>query len=272
MLSSRQPLTILKNAEEIRVNYNDIERLRDFVSEDWTSKAEIVIYLPNDQIIDWENINSYKDVLNITIATEDSKQIPNIKQEKGYKVFWAYPVSSFWELHSVLSLGVDQILLDGPLYFSLPKVKSICGSEVELRLVVNKCFNNNLPQENGICGTYVRPEDISEYSKFITHFEFDSDNSIKKELTLYKIYTEDELWPGNLNILLTNLNVDVDNRGFDLLPLEDYDDEKIFAHRRLSCGQACQGISSCNFCPSMFNLINSLQKYAFDKNEKEEQK
>lgn len=262
MISCRQPLVFLKDAKEIRVNYNDIERLKDFVTDEWTCEAEVVIYLPNDQVVDWDNINSYKDILNITIATEDTKQIQTIKHEKGYRVFWAYPVSTYWELRSVLSLGVDQVLLEGPLYFDLPKVKAICGDAVELRAVVNKCFNNNLPQENGICGTYIRPEDIPEYANFITHFEFDSDNSMKKEHTLYKIYTEDELWPGNLNLLLTNLNIDVDNRGFEVLPLEDYDDNKIFAHRRITCRQECQGISNCRFCPNIFNLINSIQNYA----------
>ena len=48
MVSCRQPLTILKEVEEIRVNYEDIERLRDFVSNDWVCSADIVIYIPND--------------------------------------------------------------------------------------------------------------------------------------------------------------------------------------------------------------------------------
>jgi hypothetical protein len=78
------------------------------------------------------------------------------------------------------------------LFFSLPEVKNICGENVELRAIVNKCFNKYLPQENGVCGTYIRPEDIEVYSNFIEHFEFDSDNSIKKEYTLYKIYTKDK--------------------------------------------------------------------------------
>jgi len=35
MVSCRHPLVFLKNKSEIRVNYPDIERLADFVSEDW---------------------------------------------------------------------------------------------------------------------------------------------------------------------------------------------------------------------------------------------
>ena len=47
-MSCRQPLVFLKEAQEIRVNYSDIERLADFVTDDWTCKADIVIYLPKD--------------------------------------------------------------------------------------------------------------------------------------------------------------------------------------------------------------------------------
>jgi len=48
MISSRHPLGVLKNASEIRVNYSDIERIRDFVTEDWTCTADINIYIPRD--------------------------------------------------------------------------------------------------------------------------------------------------------------------------------------------------------------------------------
>lgn len=260
MLSSRQPLTVLKKAEEIRVNYNDIERLADFVSDDWTCESEIVIYLPKDQIIDWDQIEKYKDILNIVIAVEDTRMIETAK-DLGYKTFWSYPAATFWELRSLIALGVNEILLDAPIFFDLPKVKNICGPGIELRVVVNKCYNGYMPRENGICGTYIRPEDIETYSAYIDHFEFDSKDSIKKEYALYRIYVEDKNWPGNLNTLLINFGVDVDNRGFEVIPYEN-DDKKFFAHRRMTCGQKCQGISNCNFCNSTINFINQLQSYA----------
>ena len=75
VMSCRQPLIFLKEAEEIKVNYADIERLRDFVTEEWTCKADIVIHIPKDQIINWDEINIYKDILKIIIATEDTTQL-----------------------------------------------------------------------------------------------------------------------------------------------------------------------------------------------------
>lgn len=267
MISCRQPLIFLHEATEIRVNYDDIERLKDFVTEEWTCTADVVIYLPREQLIDWDIIDIYKNVLKLTLAVEDTSQI-GYCIDRGYKVFWAYPVSSFWELRSVLSLGVSQVLLDAPLYFDLPKVKNLCGDDVEIRLVVNKCYNEHLPHENGICGTYIRPEDIEEYSNFVDHFEFEADNKLSKEHTLYNIYVKDKEWPGDLDVLLNNFGVSVDNRGFDLISEED---EKMYAHRRMTCGQKCQSISYCNFCPQHVDFINTVQRYAVEQREKEKQ-
>lgn len=254
MVSSWQPLTFLKKVQEIRVNYRDIERLYDFITEDWTCEADIVIYIPHNQIVNWKEIDNFKNILNLTIAVEDTAQIQEAKN-LGYKVFWAYAVSSYWELQGILNLGVNQVLLDAPLYFDLPKVKQICG-EVEIRLVVNKCMNSHIKQKDGICGTYVRPEDVSEYEPFVSHMEFDTD-SFQKEYTLYKIYADDKQWPGDLNLLLTYLNTSVDNRGFEAL--FQGDEVKSFARRRLTCKQKCQE-NACKYCPNLFKLIDTLSQ------------
>ena len=108
-MSCRQPLVFLKDAKEIKVNYNDIERLADFVTDEWTCEADVVIYLPKEEDIDWSKIDNYKDTLNIIISVEDTLQIEEVK-EKGYKVFWSYPASTFWELHSLLELKNGNII------------------------------------------------------------------------------------------------------------------------------------------------------------------
>ena len=129
---------------------------------------------------------------------------------------------------------MSQILLDAPLYFNLPKVKKLCGENVEIRLCANKCLNNHLPHEHGICGTYIRPEDIDEYAKYVDHIEFNTE-TLSQELTLINIYQNKKEWPGNLNLLLNNLHANVDNRGLDFL-FNARDDDKYFAHKRISCG------------------------------------
>ena len=261
MVSCRQPLVFLKHATEIRVNYVDIERLSDFVSNDWVSPADIVIYLPQGIEIDWKKINAYKDTLNIIIAVEDTSMI-EIAHLYGYRAFWAYPATSFWELRGLLDLGVDQVLLEAPLSFCLPSVKRICGDSVELRMVVNKCINGYMMRKDGVCGTYVRPEDIPIYANFIEHFEFDASNSLQKEHTLYHVYAENKYWPGNLNELLTYFNVDVDNRAFETIPQEE---DHMFARRRIGCGQRCQeNPHSCNLCYATIKLINTIDEHLED--------
>lgn len=259
MVSCRQPLTLLKKVQEIKVNYQDIDRIRDFVTEDWTCTADIVIYIPQAQIIDWDLIMPYKDILHIVIAVEETSMIEEVRNH-GYKVFWSYPASTFWELKGLVDLGVNQILLDAPIYFSLNKVKRICGNNIELRLNVNRCMNGYMKRKDGVCGTYVRPEDVEEYSKYIQHMEFTSD-SLKQEQTLYHIYAENKYWPGNLNLLLIYLNANVDNRGFELLPTNN-NDSKFFAHRRMNCEQKCIEDGRCAMCYSVFKLINNIDKHS----------
>lgn len=246
MISCRHTLVDLQQTDEIKVEYKDRARLGDFITDKWKCDKEVYVYLPKDEVIDWDNLNTYKDVLSLHIAVEDTDLIQFARQ-RGFKVHWSYPATSYWELRGLLALGVDEVLIDAPLYFDLPKVKQACG-DTEIRLVVNKCFNNYMKRRNGICGTYVRPEDVDAYAEYVDHMEFDTDD-LRKEMALLNIYKEKH-WPGNLNILLTNLNENVDNRGFD----ED------FARKRISCYQSCQRDGRCHYCISQFKFVTTLLK------------
>lgn len=251
MMSIRQPLVKLHEADEIKVDYKDRERLYDLMADEPLITADIYIYIPRDQLIDWDELNRFKEAFTnseIKLGFEDAYSIVDGKNY-GYKCFWSYPATTFYEVRGLIALGVHEILLDAPLFFNLEKVKALCENIVELRIVANKCFNNYMPRETGVCGTYVRPEDVETYSQYIDHIEFITD-TLKKELTLIDIYKNKKKWPGNLNLLLTNLKVNVDNRGFD----ED------FAKRRMNCGQVCQIDNRCHYCSSQFLLINTIDK------------
>ncbi len=254
VVSCRQTLTYLKDKPEIKMNYIDIERIRDFITDEWTFQGELVIYIPNQMNVDWEQLKTYNQILNIVIAVENPADIITA-QNQGFSVFWAYPISSFQELRSFLAAGVSQVLLDAPLYFDLRVVKKICGN-AQIRLVVNKCLNDYSFLKDGIQGTYVRPEDIKHYAQYVDHFEFDV-KTLEQERTLYKVYAIEQNWPGNLELLLTNLNYSVDNRGFEALEGDN------FAERRMNCQQACQrDANKCRYCPITFKLINNIDKYA----------
>lgn len=253
VVSSRQSLAYLKDKLEIKMNYVDIDRIRDFITDEWTFQGELVIYIPNQTPIDWELLKTYRQMLKIILAVENPADIVNARNQ-GFDVFWSYPISSFQELRSFLAAGVSQVLLDAPLYFDLRAVKKICG-DAQIRIVVNKCLNDYSFLPNGIQGTYVRPEDIQSYSEYVDHFEFDS-KTLAQERTLYKVYAEEQKWPGNLELLLTHLNYSVDNRGFDAL------DPGNFAERRMNCQQVCQrDANKCRFCAITFKLINNIDKF-----------
>lgn len=214
--------------------------------------ATLYFYIPRNEEIDWDELNTFRQIFNIILAFEDANNIP-IATEKEYKSFWSYPVSTYWELNGILDLGACEVLLDAPLYFDLKNVKTICKrkNNAEIRLIANECFSSYIKRnpKTGIYGTYIRPEDIEAYEKYVSHIEFITD-SLEKELTLIKIYKEQKLWPGNLNLLLNNLGTNVDNRGFD----------KEFARRRMNCAQRCQNNGRCHFCHLIFSHINIIDR------------
>jgi hypothetical protein len=61
-------------------------------------------------------------------------------------------------------------------------------------------------------------------------FRFDEDAQyLQKERTMYHVYAENKTWPGNLNILITNLNHHCEN-----LLIADG-----IGERRMNCRQRC---------------------------------
>ena len=247
MISCRQPLPVLKKASEIKVDYIDKDRIIDLVDPDNSFTGDINIYITNPKIIDWNFLKKYSQIFNIVLAVADTSMIQVCKQQ-GFKCYWMYPITSYWELKGLLNLKVDEVLLDAPLYFDLQNVRYICGDNVEIRLVVNKCFNDYMDRQDGIEGTYIRPEDIDIYSQYVQHFEFESNNDLNKELTLLKIYSQQKSWPGNLNLLLENLKVNIDNRGLSLVE---------FGEKRINCGQICQ-LNRCHHCRRTFSILNTI--------------
>ena len=138
-------------------------------------------------------------------------------------------------------------MLNAPLSFSLNKVKTI--TNIPIRMCPNLAYDAYIPRKNGIYGTWVRPEDINVYEAYVDTFEFIVDE-LGKESTLLHIYKDNGNWPGNLNLLLTNFNVNVDNRA---IPEE-------IGQYRANCGQRCMGpTSTCHFCETAMNFSNAIR-------------
>ena len=77
------------------------------------------------------------------------------------KFYWNYPIFTWYELDGILKLNPCYLLLNAPLFFDLKKVKE--KTNIPIRAVPNLAYDAYIPRENGICGTWIRPEDIKVY-------------------------------------------------------------------------------------------------------------
>ena len=83
----------------------------------------------------------------------------------------------------------------------------------------------------------VKEEQKELFISDISMFEFENVD-LKQEETLLHVYKENQNWPGNLNLLIQELNFNVDNRA---IPEE-------LGERRMTCGQRCWSNSTCHLC------------------------
>ena len=128
---------------------------------------------------------------------------------------------------------------------------SITG--VYIRLVANIAYDAYIPREDGICGQWIRPEDVKYYEPYVNALEFNGVD-LAAERTLLHVYKDNQNWPGNLNLLLKNLNYNIDNRA---LPDE-------IGPIRIRCGQRCMRNGACHYCHSAFKFADALRKKHYE--------
>ena len=257
-LSARQQDIILKKADEIKIELRDLRAIPEYIEKfpDKTLILEFVNELPED--FDWEVIHAYSDKMNgnFICALSDLSITPECSL-RNIKFYYKYPVTSFFELEGLKSIGVCYILVGTPLMFNL---KEVAKYGIPLRAIPNLAYEPYISHKNGVIGGWVRPEDTDAYGQYIDTFEFYAPKALDKESALYRIYAENKNWPGNLNLLIENLDYDFDNR---LL----YDEEN-FATRRMGCQQKCLQGKSCHYCIDHFKFVETtLKKYLEYKNE-----
>ena len=244
-ITGRQPYQILKKADEIKVQYQDKDRIMDFIEK--IPDKTIILDIPVEETqFDWNTLLMYKEKLDF-IITLRNLFLAEIFNTQGIKWYWPYPIQNFDELRQVAALEPCYLLLGAPLCFQLDKVNGI--TDIPIRLTANVAYEPYIPRENGIYGRYIRPEDVEYYESYVAALEF-IEPDLSKEATLLHIYKENKEWPGNLNLLIKNLNFDIDNR---LLPND-------FAARRTTCGQRCMEGRSCHFCDISFKFANTVRE------------
>ena len=77
---------------------------------------KFVIRIPRGEEIDLAELRMFNDKCDLVLAVEDLHAAKQYKHDR-LKFFWAYPITSYYELRGVLDLGVSEVLLGAPLYF-----------------------------------------------------------------------------------------------------------------------------------------------------------
>ena len=251
-LNSRVSSQYLKTANQIKVAYRDFASIPGVIEK--YPDTEIIVSLPNPPTDkELEELRNYNKIHQGGLKLAFSF-FPLPEHHEGLHFYTSYPVESFSEANALISAGSECIKPSGSIFFQMDRLKKL---NTQIRLTPNQPWLSLVPRENGICGQWIRPEDLYLYDSLPDPIvEFDLCR-VQEEEALYRIYSEDHKWPGPLSYLVQNLNDNALNR---LL-------EKGIGITRMNCGHKCQDpIGSCRICPNAFKLANMLEvKNAIDK-------
>lgn len=247
-VNGRQPYSVLQRADEIKVKYEDREILLDFLEK--IPDKRIVLSVYGVDANDWDLWKVYSEKFeDFMIALFDLDRWEEFN-EHGIKWYWPYPITSFYELSTLIKLNPSQIMLGAPLTFDLERARDL--TDIPFRMIPNVAALKYIPaaeKSHGVFGQWVRPEDVKIYEEYISVFEFDKVDLSQEELML-RVYKEDQHWPGNLNLLLQDFNVNVDNRGI----------EDKLAEKRINCKQRCLSGGACRLCEREILFVDFIRR------------
>ena len=243
-LRNRQSAKYLRLADEIKMDYRDYKSLPDLLVDYPTKKIIIKIDYTIEEV-DWLALDkSFRLAPKRLIFCISSFEQAELCKKLGMLFYYGFPIQTFQELRFWIDYGVCYVVLGAPLFFRLPVVKKMCP--VPIRAIPNVAFMGDLPYENGLHGTYIRPEDVEIYEPYISVFEFE-DCDRDKEQGLYRIYAELKEWPGDLSDIITNFKY----QGLNRIVYHE------FAERRLNCRQRCEEEpNSCHWCQTLMDLAD----------------
>jgi hypothetical protein len=186
-LNANQPLDYRKKVDEIKLFYKDRLDILDHIEQ--TPNITIILDLKNcnENEIDWEEIKRYNIITknNLIVALPSMFNMHKCKSN-NIKFYLNYPITTFYDLQSLYKLGAEYALIDSPLVQDIKEASKI---GIKLRVVPNVAYYAFIPKDNGVCGSWIRPEDLELYESYIDVIEFE-DCDIKKEQALYRIYFE----------------------------------------------------------------------------------
>lgn len=238
-LSSRQTPEYLRQADEIRVQSRDYKQIYDLF-DNYPNATIILNYMPDSE--------KYEKTVRELFALGQNRLILSLfnfehlqfAQENEIRFMFSQPIQTLETLRTVKKLGACYAILDNYLMHNLHQAK-IVG--IPLRAIPNIAFLDNFSREDGVIGNWIRPENLDDYSIYIDAIEFGHQPQ-KREQALFRIYSKEKAWEGDLGILVQDLNYIGDNSKLDP------EQTKI----RMNCGHKCATRQGCNICYNLLDL------------------
>lgn len=239
-LSSRQTPEYLKQADEIRVKFQDYNQIYDLLDE--YPNATMIL---NCQSFENEKfLKALRDFVKfaperviLALFSLDDLEIADTFQLKRYLI---HPVQTLEQLTTLKNLGMCYALLDNEVMHQLHQAKRI---GIGLRAIPNISHLDNLRRPTGIYGNWIRPENIDAYGIYIDAIEFGT-QKITREQGLFKIYKKDKEWIGELANIVQDLNFTTMNATIpDTACLT-----------RMNCGMRCKAGAKCDVCYDIVGL------------------
>lgn len=244
-VSSRQQPEYLQKCDEIKVMWNDRNIIFDLTEKYPGKTINLCRYLihSNEDDIDWSEIKKFK-----TLARDNFvfglTYINEIIECKAHDIEFYYlePIRSFRELQGLKLFGAKWAFIDAPLFFQMDKVRAV---GLPVRVTANISVREAFPYVDGVPGPWIRPEDVEAYEPYVDTIEFSRVN-LDQERALFRIYAEQKKWPGELGLIVQDINYLGTNR---MIPPD-------LVEKRLNCGQKCMENGNCRLCWRILDLAN----------------
>lgn len=200
---------------------------------------------------DWDYLKMINSKLNETdrrliISTLHSIIAQNAK-ENGLAFYFSFAINNFADLQAVCELGACYALITAPIFFEQDKLEKF---SIPLRYRANVAYSGYLTTKRvNANAAFIRPEDVDLYDYDTTTIEFGATHTEQEEV-LYRLYKYNKRWPGDLNMVITTLNVMPAPMNRMIGP--------DFGKHRLNCGQRCvEGDTlQCHLCFNQMALAN----------------
>ena len=241
-LNSRQAHEYLLKADELKVEYRDRKSIPD-LAEQYPNKTIILLRSSFDDELVWKEIKEYNILTHgKLLLCLGSMSDCEAAKENDVKFYFGFPANTWYELRAMIDIGVSYVLIGAPLFFDMDKLATV---EIPFRIIPNVAYLDGFIRKDGVCGTWVRPEDMHLYEDIIDTVEF-SNCDIKKEQALYRIYAEQKAWPGDLSFIINGL----EHKGVNRMLTEE------LTTMRMNCHQRCMDIGSCRYCYRALDLAD----------------